>query len=274
MKIAVFSDIHIPAKFSAHTLFDKRILGYCNSSIIRSGYRMDRIAAGVKTILDASPDLILFCGDAASSADPREFQEAKRQLQPLIDSRIPILYTTGNHDRYVPADDCFRAWQEFRRELTAAAPMSMPGLYETSELRFAVFDFAKPCSPWLSCGFVHDNDISFLQGLLDSDDPRPIVMLTHFPCFIGNGPTLFERRHGLKGYERLKRLAESPRIRLIVCGHQHAPEETFTSTGSCEIVTGALTKHNILRFISYESNRFTITSCDCNGRKLRPAISF
>ena len=145
-KFVVFSDIHEHAVFSARALLDKRIFGLINSTFCRHGsYRSERVDAAVRTILDSlRPDLVIFAGDAVSTSDPREFESALKRLRPLIDSGIPILYSPGNHDRYVRDSACREAFERFRAKLTAHTPMTWPGLYETPDLRFAVIDCARP----------------------------------------------------------------------------------------------------------------------------------
>ena len=183
-KFVVFSDIHEHAVFSARALLDKRLFGLLNSTFCRHGsYRSERVDVAVRTILDSlRPDLVIFAGDAVSTSDPREFEAALKRLRPLIDSGLPILYSPGNHDRYVRARACREAFEQFRAELTAHTPMTWPGLYETPELRFAVIDCARPFNPVLSCGEMTPETTAFLEAEAAKDDPRPLVCVGHFPC--------------------------------------------------------------------------------------------
>ena len=98
----------------------KAVFGLMNSTFCRhGGYRMERIDAAVRTILNnLRPDLVVFTGDAVSTSDPREFEAAMKRLRPLVDSGIPILFSPGNHDRYVRDRACREAFERFRAELT------------------------------------------------------------------------------------------------------------------------------------------------------------
>ena len=128
-KFVLFSDIHEHAVFSTRALFDKRLFGLMNSTFCRHGsYRMERIDAAVRTILNSlRPDLVVFPGDTVSTSDPREFDTALNRLRPLVDSGIPILFSPGNHDRYVRDLACRDAFERFRAELTKHCPMAYPG---------------------------------------------------------------------------------------------------------------------------------------------------
>ena len=182
-KFVLFSDIHEHAVFSPRALFDKRFFGLMNSTFCRHGaYRMERVAAAVRAILDSlRPDLVIFTGDAVSTSDPREFEAALKQLRPLIDSGMPILFSPGNHDRYVRDRACCEAFEHFRAELTKHCPMTLPGVYETPDLRFAVIDCARPFTPVLSCGEMTPETADFLEREAAKDDPRPLVCVGHFP---------------------------------------------------------------------------------------------
>ena len=136
MKFALFSDIHEHAVFSARALLDKRLFGLVNSSFWRNGsYRMERIDAAVRTILDSlHPDLVVFPGDTVSTSDPREFEAALNRLRPLVDSGIPILYAPGNHDRYVRDRACCEAFlgssRPFMKKTQRVSPLQSTSLME------------------------------------------------------------------------------------------------------------------------------------------------
>ena len=265
MKFVLFSDIHEHAVFSARALLDKRLFGLVNSSFCRHGsYRMERIGAAVRTILDSlRPDLVIFTGDAVSTSDPREFEAALKQLRPLVDSGMPILFSPGNHDRYVRDRACREAFEHFRAELTKHCPMTWPGLYETPDLRFAVIDCARPFNYVLSCGEMTPETTAFLEAEAAKDDPRPLVCVGHFPLH-GNGGSLMAYRHSLLGGKRAEALLNEGKIALSVAGHVHVPSQRLDARGYGEIVAGSLTKNDILREITFVDGVFTVrdlTSC-------------
>ena len=265
-KFVLFSDIHEHAVFSPRALLDKRLFGLMNSTFCRHGaYRMERIDAAVRTILDSlHPDLVIFTGDAVSTSDPREFDAALNQLRPLIGSGIPVLYAPGNHDRYVHARPCREAFERFRVELTKNCPMTYPGLYETSDLRFAVVDCAHPFNPVLSCGEMTPETADFLEREAAKDDPRPLVCVGHFPLH-GNDK-LKSFRHRLINGKRAEALLDAGKIALSLVGHIHVPFQHLDARGYGEIVVGSLTKNDILREITFDGGIFTVRDLTSTGQ--------
>ena len=69
MKLALFSDIHIPGSFSVRNFFDKRIFGFANSRFFRARYRMECIPVAVSCILEEKPDLIVATSMGAMYAE-------------------------------------------------------------------------------------------------------------------------------------------------------------------------------------------------------------
>ena len=266
MKFVLFSDIHEHAVFSARALLDKRLFGLVNSSFWRHGsYRMERIGAAVRTILDSlRPDLAIFAGDAVSTSDPREFESALNRLRPLIDSGLPILYSPGNHDRYVRDRACREAFEHFRAELTKNCPMTLPELFETPELRFAVINCARPFNPVLSCGEMTPETTAFLENEAAKDDPRPLVCVGHFPLHGNDSISSF--RHRLIGGERAEALLNEGKIALSVAGHVHVPSQRLDARGYGEIVAGSLTKKDILREIAFSDGVFTVRDFTSSGQ--------
>ncbi len=266
-KFVLFSDIHEHAVFSPRALLDKRFFGLMNSTFCRHGaYRMERVDAAVRTILDSlRPDLAIFTGDAVSTSDPREFEAALKQLRPLVESGMPILFSPGNHDRYVRDRACCEAFEHFRAELTKHCPMTLPGVYETPELRFAVIDCARPFTPVLSCGEMMPETADFLEREAAKDDPRPLVCVGHFPLHT-NGRSLASYRHSLLGAKRAEALLNEGKIALSVVGHVHVPFQRLDARGRGEIVAGSLTKKDVMREITFENGVFTVRSLTSEGQ--------
>lgn len=261
MKLLVFSDIHVAPFFSARTLTDKRMCGFTNAVLFRSHFHKDAIGKMVQAGVKMRPDVIVFAGDAVSTADPREFETALRELKPLIDSKIPILYSPGNHDRYVRAHLCRNAMERFTEALTVHCPMTRPGIYETGELRFAVLDSALPTKPWLSNGILTKESQDFLKREATKKDERPIVCVSHFPFLEEKG----EKRHGHWNTGEILPLIEAQKIALVIAGHRHKPHTRLDEKGYGEIVTGSLTKHDIFRMVVYEKGTFRCESYHSDG---------
>lgn len=255
LKIVHFSDLHLAAPLSsANALLDKRFIGFLNGAIFRKhAYQPERLKKAVPLILKENPDLIVFTGDATTCSQPQEFELALEYLDPLIKSGIPILYTPGNHDCYVPANECTEALRKFRIALTGSE--TAPAEFETEDCKFLIFDSAVPTNPLLSCGYFSEHSLSFLQEQCNRKT-KPLVMLSHFPVLKKeSGISGYRRR--LAGAEPVRELAHSGMIDLILCGHIHKPYEILNGTGRGEICAGSLTKAGLFRTILFDRNTFS-----------------
>lgn len=254
LKIIHFSDIHLSAPLGAGSaLFDKRLIGYLNGAIFRKhAYRQERLEQAVPMILAEKPDVIVFTGDATTCSQPQEFEKALNILQPLIDSKIPILYTPGNHDCYVKNRKCADALRKFRLALTGSD--TAPAKFETTECTFLSFHSAVPTSPVLSCGYFTNESLEYLKTEC-RNKTKPIIALTHFP-FVKVEKGIAGARRKLFGAEPVRELIDAGEIDLVLCGHLHTPYEMLDRTGRGEICAGSLTKKGIFRKIIFADNIF------------------
>ena len=160
--------------------------------------------------------------------------------------------------------DCCEAFEQFRSELTKNCPMTLPGVYETSDLRFAVIDCARPFNPVLSCGRMTPETADFLEREAAKDDPRPLVCVGHFP--LRGNDKLKAFRHRLIGGARAEALLNAGKIALSLAGHIHEPFQHLDARGYGELVVGSLTRMDILREITFDDGVFTVHDLTSNGR--------
>lgn len=260
-----FSDIHVPAEPSFSALFDKRILGCCNSLLIRKGrYDLELFRRAIPQFLAKRPSLFVFTGDAVSTADPREFEQALREFQPLIDSGIPILYVPGNHDLYVRNRACREAMERFYAALNGGRAYSdAPYIYDAGPVRIAAIHCAKPLSWYFSCGVMSEETAQFLRTqTADDTQTAPLLLAGHFPV-ITDHPRLDFRRKLYNASAAAEGL-QNGRIALSFCGHIHQGYERKLGSGSMELCAGSLTKHGSYLEITCDTaaepaDRFQIT---------------
>jgi predicted phosphodiesterase len=105
MRIAHLTDLHItelPPRLSGY--FDRRLSGSLNLQLLGRGERYrdsaQRGRHAVQQIIEASPDAVVFGGDATSLSSDAEFAGAAEVLAPLLQLGIPCFALPGNHDRY------------------------------------------------------------------------------------------------------------------------------------------------------------------------------
>ena len=255
MRIIHFSDVHVPAVLTPRSFTDKRILGCCNSLLVRKhAYRMAYFEKAVPAILQASPDLIVFTGDAVSTADPAEFRDAAERFQPLVQSGIPLLYVPGNHDMYVRAKACREAMESFYTLLNGGlAYHDAPRLVTAGGVRFAAIHCAKPLSWYFSCGVMKPETSAFLETEAAKESDMPLVCVGHFPL-LRRENFIKDFRRRLYGAETAASLLHQGRIALSLCGHIHHGFETILdeSKGYGEYCAGSLTKEGSLLEITWD----------------------
>lgn len=254
MKIIHFSDLHLAAPLgSFRAIFDKRLIGFFNGAVFRKrNYDPERLRKAIPEILAEKPDVIVFTGDATTCSQPEEFRMAQEILAPLRDSGIPILYSPGNHDCYVPDQSCRDALDQFRNYLTGSC--NAPFKFDTPECTFLLFHSAVPTNPFLSCGYFPEDSNSFLKEEC-RNKTKPVVVISHFPVLRQEkGISGFRRR--LNGAEQVRELFNDGNIDLILCGHIHKPYEILNPDGHGEICAGSLTKAGIYRVITLQDSRF------------------
>lgn len=254
-KILHISDTHEGAVLEHWSgLFDKRLLGILNSSVIRKrAYDPARIAPAVEYILAEKPDLVLFTGDATSCGQKSEFDKALQHFKPLLESSLPFVYVPGNHDAYVKTPDCRKALEEFtfamnRGKRTLA---EYPFVLEFPLFRLLVIHCARPVNAYLSCGIMDKNTTDFCERTVKKKDNRPLLCAGHFPLLHGSSFWNFRRR--FYGSGSVAEMVKDHNIALSLCGHIHHPLQMLDEKGRGEIVAGSLTKKGIISKIIYSS---------------------
>ena len=255
-RIIHFSDTHEPATLEHwHGLFDKRLLGLANSSVIRRK-RYDRayLPRMVDYILRNPPDLAVFTGDATSCGQPGEFARALRMFKPLLRSGIPFIYTPGNHDAYVQDRACISALERFTRDMWRGQHtlQDYPFALDFPLFRVLVLHCARPFNPAMSCGYMPPRTRQFLLEEAARLDARPLICTGHFP--LTTQASLLNMRRRLYGAAGAAGLLKEGIIDLSLCGHIHKPYELLNETGRGEIVAGSLTKTGAFAEITYDSD--------------------
>ncbi|TGL40931.1 metallophosphoesterase family protein [Leptospira perdikensis] len=99
MKILHISDLHFPKKLSLFSLRGKALVGYLNYRLRRkSKHPLVLISAMIEAISKLEYDALVISGDLTNVSHPREFENAKEILSPLLTDKTFII--PGNHDRY------------------------------------------------------------------------------------------------------------------------------------------------------------------------------
>lgn len=97
MRIVHISDLHFPVSLNPIALRKKSLIGYVNYAF-RRRKKHQLHHAMVKSIQSMGYDCLVISGDITNISDEKEFKEARKILDPLLDERTFMI--PGNHDRY------------------------------------------------------------------------------------------------------------------------------------------------------------------------------
>ena len=216
-KLIHFSDTHEAAALENwRAFFDKRIVGFLNSRVIRKArYDRSRIAPAVAMMLAEKPDAIFFTGDAVSCGQPGEFARALPFFEPILNSRIPFFYTPGNHDAYVKDSACAEAFRNFTRTMTRgqAGPEDYPFAVDLEGFRVILLNCARPTALVSSCGFLPEKAKAFLKKEAERFKTKPVICAGHFPILERMPVRRFRHRlYGARG--DFRRLPDEIRLLL------------------------------------------------------------
>jgi len=224
MRVAHFTDVHWMHPPSAwKAVSSKRILGTFNLYLKGRKRHFDLRAQRqvVAHTLALKPDVVVITGDLTAQALPEEFDAARTDLLPLLQT-IPTLIIPGNHDLYT------RGARDDRRCQRVFGPWmgldSGPvGRLDVGELTLLGLDPNRPTL--FSSGIVPDEQLAALEALLNSGDlqDRTVGLAIHYPL-VGPKGGLYENfGHGLLNVRELVKVLTNSRKRpaFVVHGHKH-----------------------------------------------------
>lgn len=231
MKIVQLSDIHI-WRYSINPLrlWGKRAVGMAELVTGRARkFRLERMEAVVDKVASIEADHILITGDLTTTALRREFDEARRALEPLLVDPKRVSVLPGNHDRYTAHSVRTRAFERVFGEF--APSMQFPWLRRLDE-RTAILAFDATRSHLSATGRLPEEQFQQARALIASPEHRPkhLIVACHYPVV---APEPYRKEL------KKKRMVNAPEVarwlsgigpHLYCCGHVHAawafrPEE-------------------------------------------------
>jgi 3',5'-cyclic-AMP phosphodiesterase len=181
--------------------------------------RAGRLSAVMEYLNGQRLDAIVVTGDIADQGLPSEYEQARAIFRA---SPHPVFPCPGNHDQRAA----------FRQVMLDGADGGAGGadggadvpvnrVYHAAGVLFALCDSS---IPGRSGGFLADETIGWLHGVLAAQPDRPAFVCCHHP------PQLtWPYREDLRqpGANRLAGLlARHPQVAGILCGHAHTPAAT------------------------------------------------
>lgn len=245
MKIVHFSDPHGggPAEdFMAY--FDKRWVGVFNYRFRRKfRHDLSHLSNAVEYILDTKPDIAVCTGDLTSAGQPGEFERVLKILEPLCKSDIPLFYTPGNHDCYVPRKKCVDAVKNAVLKMSQGkyAFDDMPQKIQIGGVELLVINTSAPSNLLCSWGFLKSSDREFIENACSEANDTPKILISHYP--MTEEHPIFRMRHRLWGQKRILELMAEKKLDLVLCGHVHKPYLKIDDQGRGECCAGSVSSN-------------------------------
>ncbi|MCG8338791.1 MAG: metallophosphoesterase [Proteobacteria bacterium] len=233
-------------------LITKRHLGWLNHKLRRQKYfNNDLKSVLIRRLLEMEWDYLIITGDITTLALESEFELARQALDPLI-NKGKVIFTTGNHDRYVKTRPVSNLLYKYFADCWPFNQTSFQDSHysflEISE--FAVIlelNMARPKSFYSSRGKLCKDLTVIKDKLKNSYKDRLKLAIGHYPAYLppGEHEGFF---HSLSGKKRLRRILQEFDFHYYLHGHIHKswsfkPLETYDLTcvnsgGCCRYTEG------------------------------------
>jgi Icc protein len=185
----------------------------------------ERVAAVLGYLADLAVDAVVVTGDIADHGAPSEYARAAA----LLKHPAPVLACPGNHD--------VRA--AFREGLLGLPPSDAP-IDVAREVGGVLFAMCDSTIPGRGAGFLADETLEWLDGVLAGGDGPAFVAFHHPPVEVGV-PLVDAIRQS--GEDRLAAvLARHPRVVALLAGHVHTGASTTFAGVPLRIAPGVVSQ--------------------------------
>jgi 3',5'-cyclic-AMP phosphodiesterase len=200
------------------------IIAHLSDLHLDGGPRAEERTAAVMSYLDGlAVDAVVVTGDIADHGAATEYARAAE----LLKHPAPVLVCPGNHD--------VRA--EFRAGLLGLPPSGGP-IDLAQEVGGVLFAMCDSTIPGRGAGFLADETIDWLDGVLSGGDGPAFVAFHHPPVAVGV-PLVDAIRQS--GEERLAPvLRRHPRVTALLAGHVHTGAATTFAGVPLRIAPGVV----------------------------------
>lgn len=202
MIFAQISDLHVqePGKLMQGRVDTEKALHHCVEALNQ---------------LDPQPDFVLVTGDLTNDAQPEEYAQFRKLIEPL---RAPFYVIPGNHDdrdemrAILPDHDYLRQMDPFIQYTIEGFP-----------LRFIGLDTLVPGKGY---GELCEPRLAWLDARLSEAPDRPTVLFLHHPPFL-TGMRVMDSINCRSGDALAAVLARHPQVIRLLCGHVHRGVHTM-----------------------------------------------
>jgi 3',5'-cyclic AMP phosphodiesterase CpdA len=223
VRIVHLSDIHIwRYSYNPSRLLSKRAVGIIELLSGRAKkFRLERLDAVVERAVSLAPDHVLIGGDLTTTALPREFEEARRALAPLLADPARATVVPGNHDRYTSGSVRTRQFEKWFGTFSGAE--TYPWL-RTIDAETGILGLDATRSHLSARGFLPAEQLEKARVLVadPATRPRRLIIACHYPVAAPSAyaPVLKAKR--MKNAEQVKTWLAGIGPHLFCCGHVHA----------------------------------------------------
>ena len=246
MKIAHISDIHFfYPHFHLKDFISNAWIGKVNALFNRRNmFITDHLDQFIQSLVNEEVETVIITGDLTTTADEREFLNAKSFIKKMIDKGIKVYGLPGNHDLYTKKS---KQENRFYKLLDILPTFSSEILHHEvikEKWDLILLDNTMINSPLKANGLFSKEHESILSEILSKDSN--VIVANHFPL---KDSSESHRLIGAKYLENL--LVNHPYTTIYLHGHTHKTSynkagknlHVINSSESC--VNGKYTYHII-----------------------------
>jgi len=216
------SDLHFnayPEKLSEWNF--KRALGAANLFLKRARkHPLSRNRLLVEHVSNLQWDHLVISGDLTQLGLEQEFEQARKELDPLLQEKNRVSIIPGNHDRYVAESRDKDFFGQYFSEFFGEDDLHHRDL--ACGWKLIGWDSCHP-APWYSAsGTVNHSSLKHSESLFKESDPEsPFILVNHYPIHFPEDRNP-DPHHELSNLESVREwVLEQPQIRLYLHGHIH-----------------------------------------------------
>ena len=240
-RIVQLSDIHVwePSGLHPFDLIGKRGAGFANYRLRRRGeYSIAVLRAAIAKAVETKPDVVLVSGDLSNLGLRSELEQARRELQPVVDAKLRLAIIPGNHDAYLKSSLAGQFEEVLRDGQKAddreASPYPFLMRLPTADLLCLTSAIAT--APLMAYGRVGASQFARAEAIMSRRDrSRPLALTVHHPVTPTPGKRN-EYHRELRDAAALRSFAARHGAVLLAHGHNHL-SHVVRLAGGC-VVSG------------------------------------